>query len=359
MDHKDYMRRALELAVLGLGQVHPNPLVGAVIVKDGRIIAEGYHAVYGGPHAEVQAFQNAVEDVKGATMYVTLEPCSHHGKTPPCADEIVRQGIRDVYVAMQDPNPLVSGQGIAILKQAGVHVQTGILKRQAKEMNERFLHFMKTKRPYVTVKSAMSQNGKITSATNRWVTGEAARHRVHELRATTKAVMVGAATVLADDPMLNVRTLEARTQPLRVVLDSQGRTPSHANVVKTASQIPTWIYVKEGVDDAWKQHMEEQGVVVIELAAATKRLSLSQVFDHLGQHNIDDVLIEPGATLLQTLIRERWIQRWLVFRSPHTEPESEISFLPYPYVIDHHYQPVKSEWFGDDRLTTYLAKEAN
>ena len=357
MDHKLYMQRALDLAKQGQGTVHPNPLVGAVIVKDDRIIGEGYHEVYGGAHAEINAFTNATEDVAGATMYVTLEPCSHFGKTPPCADAIIAKGIKQVVIAMQDPNPLVSGNGINKLKGAGIQVQTGVLKKQAKELNERFLHYIKTKRPYVIAKTAMSKNGRITSATGRWVTGEASRKRVHHYRSMTKAVLVGVQTVIDDDPMLNVRHIETDKQPLRVVLDSTGRTPIEAKLIQTAKEIPTWIFVNEGVDSVWKNTMEQQGVQVIELPATTKRVSLKQVFDYLGQAEIDEVFIEPGRRLLQSLINEKWINQWLVFESPTIEPDDQLNFLAYDYKISTHFQQVSEEQVGEDTLRVFAPKE--
>jgi diaminohydroxyphosphoribosylaminopyrimidine deaminase/5-amino-6-(5-phosphoribosylamino)uracil reductase len=357
MDHKNYMQRALDLAKQGQGTVHPNPLVGAVIVKDDRIIGEGYHEVYGGPHAEINAFKNATEDVFGATMYVTLEPCSHVGKTPPCADAIIAKGIKQVVIAMQDPNPLVSGNGINKLKTAGIQVQTGVLKKQAKELNERFLHYIKTKRPYVIVKTAMSKNGKITSASGRWVTGEESRKRVHQYRSLTKAVLVGVQTVIDDDPMLNVRHIQSSTQPLRVVLDSNGRTPVEAKLVQTATEIPTWIFVNDGVDSLWKNNMEQLGVRVIELPTQTKRVSLREVFEFLGQAEIDEVFIEPGRRLLQSLIHEKWINQWLVFESPNVEPEDQLHFLAYDYKISNHFQQVKEEQVGEDILRVFAPKE--
>jgi diaminohydroxyphosphoribosylaminopyrimidine deaminase/5-amino-6-(5-phosphoribosylamino)uracil reductase len=357
MDHKNYMQRALDLAKQGQGTVHPNPLVGAVIVKEDRIIGEGYHEVYGGPHAEINAFANATEDVTGATMYVTLEPCSHTGKTPPCADAIIAKGIKQVVIAMQDPNPLVSGNGILKLKAAGVQVQTGVLKKQAKELNERFLHYIKTKRPYVIVKTAMSINGKITSASGRWVTGEESRTRVHQYRAMTKAVLVGVQTVIDDDPMLNVRHIQSPTQPLRVVLDSNGRTPVEAKLVQTATEIPTWIVVNEGVDSLWKTSVEEYGVRVIELPTQTKRVSLQEVFEFLGQAEIDEVFIEPGRRLLQSLIHEKWINQWLVFESPRVEPEDQLDFLAYDYKISSHFQQVREEQVGEDTLRVLAPRE--
>jgi diaminohydroxyphosphoribosylaminopyrimidine deaminase/5-amino-6-(5-phosphoribosylamino)uracil reductase len=359
MDHKVYMQRAMTLAALGKGLVHPNPLVGAVIVKDDQIIGEGYHQRYGGPHAEIVALNQATQDVKGATMYVTLEPCSHHGKTPPCVDAIIAGGIREVFVAMQDPNPLVYGKGILKLKEAGIRVQTGVLKRQAKEMNERFVHYIKTKKPYIIVKSAISANQKITSASGQWVTSEASRTKVHELRAATKAVMVSVATVLADDPMLNVRHVASATQPIRVVLDSMGRTPTSAKVVQTAMDVPTTIYVKQGVDATWKASMEALGVIVVEIFTQDERLPLSDVFDHLGQSLIDEVLIEPGSRLLQTLLSEKWINRWIVFQSDKREPEEQTSLLPFVYDIGKHFTLQHKEAIGTDTCFTYVPKEVD
>ncbi len=358
MDHKIYMQQAITLAKLGQGAVHPNPLVGAVIVKDDRIIGQGYHQMYGGPHAEIMALREATEDVTGATMYVTLEPCSHHGKTPPCVDAIIDSGIEEVFIAMQDPNPMVYGKGILALKEAGIRVQTGILKKQSKELNERFIHFIKTKRPFVVVKSAISANQKITSASGPWVTSEASRTRVHELRAATKAVMVSVATVLADDPMLNVRHVKSETQPIRIVLDSLGRTPLSAKIVQTANEIPTYIYVKQGVDTGWKDAMEALGVVVYDIETSEERLPLSSVFAHMGQQLIDEVLIEPGARLLQTLLSEKWVNRWIVFQSPTIESDDQISLLPFVYDIGKHFTLVQTESIGSDTCTIYTPKEA-
>lgn len=359
MDHKFYMQRALDLARLGQGRVHPNPLVGAVIVKDGDIIGEGYHDVFGGPHAEIHAFTNATKDVAGATMYVTLEPCSHHGKTPPCADAIIAKGIRQVVIAMQDPNPIVSGNGIAKLKAAGIQVQTGVLKKHAKDLNERFLHFIKTKRPFVIVKTAMSKNGKITSAEGPWVTGEESRTDVHRIRSRTSAVLVGIETVLADNPMLNIRHVETTHQPIRIVLDSKGRTPIDSHLVQTANDIATWIYTVQGVNPEWKALMEQQGVRVFELSSSEKRLSLQQVFDHMGREQVDEVLIEPGRRLLQSLINERWINQWIVYQSPRAEAEDQLDFLAYDYEISKHFQTISEEQMGQDTKRVYGPKEAH
>ena len=357
MDHKLYMQRALDLAKQGLGNVHPNPLVGAVIVKDGQIIAEGFHEVYGGPHAEINAFKNATMDVTGATMYVTLEPCSHHGKTPPCADAIIAKGITEVIVAMQDPNPLVSGRGIERMRDAGIHVQTGVLKKQAKELNQRFIHFIQTKRPYVIVKSAISKNYKITSANGPWVTGEESRKQVHDMRRKAKAVLVGIGTVLADDPMLTVRHGDTSIQPTRIILDSQGQTPLQSKLVQTASEVPTWIYCVQGVDSKWKSQLQAKGVIIIELSTLSPRLSLDHVFEDMGQRTIDEVLIEPGPRLLEALLKEKQLHEWVVFQSDVMEEESELSFLPFQYTITKNHLVVDVQQVGNDTRTTYVPKE--
>ena len=357
MDHKFYMQRALDLAKQGQGSVHPNPMVGAVLVKDDQIIGEGYHEVFGGPHAEINAFAKATEDVVGATMYVSLEPCSHYGKTPPCADAIIAKGIKEVVVAMQDPNPVVSGQGIERMRAAGIHVQTGVLKKQAKELNERFLHFIKTKRPYIVVKSAISKNNKVTSATGQWVTGEQAREDVHTMRRMAKAVLVGIGTVLADDPLLTVRHGDTTVQPVRIILDSQGQTPKSSKLVQTASSVATWIYCVQGVDPAWKKTMSDNGVVIIEVSTLSPRLPLDLVFDDMGAKAIDEVLIEPGPRLLESLLKEKWINQWVVFQSPIDEDENQVSFLPFPYTITKNHIIVDEQQVGRDTRITYIPKE--
>ena len=235
---KIYMQRALELAELGAGFVQPNPLVGAVIVRDGRIISEGYHHFYGGPHAEIDAFNNAKEDVTGATMYVTLEPCSHFGKTPPCSHAIVEKGITRVVVGILDPNPLVAGKGIEYLQKAGIEVECGVLQEEAKRQNEAFLKYITKKEPYVIMKAAMTLDGKIASHTlsSKWVTGEIARDYVHELRHRVSGIMVGVGTVLADDPSLTTRRCHgAGKDPIRIVVDSFARIPETARMLNQSS----------------------------------------------------------------------------------------------------------------------------
>ncbi len=280
--NENYMRRAIELAVLGEGLVNPNPMVGCVVVKDGRIIAEGWHERCGGFHAERNALLSCTEDVRGAELYVTLEPCCHTGKTPPCTDIIIERGISKVYIGSDDPNPLVAGHGIELLKNAGIEVETHVLKDECDVLNEVFFHYITTKRPYVAMKYAMTLDGKIAmgrqvlDGADRQITGAKAREHVHSLRKRYKAILVGVGTVLADDPMLNYRgekasetqtdirtkseqsfgtsvrdtIVEPRLDPIRIILDSHLRIPLTTKIVQTAREIPTIIATLEtGIED--------------------------------------------------------------------------------------------------------------
>ena len=240
---KQYMYRALELAKKGTGAVNPNPLVGAVLVKDNRIIGEGYHQKYGQLHAERNAIADCYrrgENPAGAELYVTLEPCCHYGKTPPCTEAIIENKIVKVYVGSNDPNPLVDGGGIAVLRAHGIEVETGILKQECDALNEIFFHYIRTKRPFVLMKYAMTMDGKIATVTgdSKWITGEAARRQVHEDRNRCAAIMAGVGTVIADNPMLNCRLPEGHS-PVRIICDTSLRTPADSHVVTTAKEIPT------------------------------------------------------------------------------------------------------------------------
>ena len=239
---EEYMRRAISLAKKGVGLVAPNPLVGAVIVKDGEIIGEGWHRRYGDLHAERHALSNVTAEPKGAVMFVTLEPCCHTGKQPPCTEAIVEAGISEVYIGSRDPNPLVSGKGVAYLKEHGVIVHEDYLRAECDEINTVFFHYIRDKRPYVIMKYAMTIDGKIATSTgkSKWVTSEAAREHVHKRRGIYTAIMVGSNTVLKDNPMLNVRIPSVRN-PVRIVVDSKLVTPLESKLVKTAGDIRTII----------------------------------------------------------------------------------------------------------------------
>ena len=284
MNDQEYMKRALALAERGRGWTSPNPMVGAVIVRDGRILAEGWHARYGELHAERAALANATEDVRGATMYVTLEPCCHHGKQPPCTDAIIASGIARVVVGSPDPNPLVAGKGVAILREHGIVVEENVLREACDALNEVFLHYIREKQPFVVLKTAMTLDGKIATRTgaSRWVTGEAARAHGHSLRHRYRAIMVGSGTVLADDPLLTCR-IENGRDPLRIVCDSRLRTPLSARLVQTARETPTLIATC--VEDAARiAPYENAGCRVWSLPERDGRVDLSALMQRLGKH---------------------------------------------------------------------------
>jgi diaminohydroxyphosphoribosylaminopyrimidine deaminase/5-amino-6-(5-phosphoribosylamino)uracil reductase len=304
-----YMQLALDLARAASGQTSPNPLVGAVVVKDGAVIGMGAHLKAGEPHAEVYALRMAGERAAGATLYVTLEPCSHHGKTPPCADAVIAAGISRVVVAVLDPNPLVAGSGVDRLRAAGLEVAVGVCEQEAKRLNEVFFHYITTKRPFVTVKTASTLDGKIASVTghSRWITGEAARSQVHEMRRQHDAILVGAGTVLADDPELTARhngQLFGR-QPVRIILDSRLRTPLTARVLQT-EQAPTWIVTTTESSPEKRGDVEAKGVVIIALEPP---LTVDKVLEALGERGITSLLVEGGAEVNGSFLQARAIQK--------------------------------------------------
>ncbi len=299
-----YMRRALELAHKGEGHVNPNPMVGAVIVKDGEIIGEGYHEKYGELHAERNALKNCSKPPKGADMYVTLEPCCHYGKTPPCTEAIIESGIKRVIVGSVDANPLVAEKGIAILRKSGIEVTVGILQKECEALNKIFFHYMKTGKPYVTMKYAMTLDGKIATYTgaSKWITGEAARNKVHEDRGRFMAIMVGVGTVLADDPLLTCR-IPGKKSPVRIICDTHLRTPSDAKIVKTAGDIRTIIAVSDKVGEEKKEEFKRAGCEFIELPEKSEGIDLEILMQKLGEMRIDSILLEGGGTLNDTALK--------------------------------------------------------
>jgi len=295
------MQLAYNLAQKGCGGVNPNPLVGAVIVKDGKIIGEGYHEFCGGPHAEVNAFRSAKESVEGATMYVTLEPCSHFGKTPPCAQAIVDNKIARVVIGMLDPNPLVSGRGVKLLQEHGIEVESDFLSAELAQMNRVFLKFIQDKKPYVIMKTAMTLDGKISSRTgdSRWVSNEHSRAKVHELRNELMAIMVGVDTVIADDPMLTTRLQGNKKgrNPIRIVVDSKARIPLHAKILNSAAEAKTIVAVTALADQNKVDQIIALGNEVIFIGEKEDRVDLNQLMQTLGEKGIDGILLEGGATL--------------------------------------------------------------
>ena len=299
---EEYMRRALELARKGEGHTSPNPMVGCVVVKDGRIISEGYHEKYGEFHAERNALTRCTEDTAGADLYVTLEPCCHQGKTPPCTDIIIEKKIARVFVGSMDSNPLVAGKGVQILRDHGIYVETGILDAECRKLNEVFYHYIATKTPFVVMKYAMTLDGKIACATgdSKWVTGEIARTQVHRMRGRYRGIMVGIGTVLADDPMLNCR-VEGGVDPVRIICDSTLHIPTESQIVKTALDIETIVACsQEALESERKQEkirrLKEAGIQIIGTEGA-HGVNLVELMKKLGGQNIDSILLEGGGTL--------------------------------------------------------------
>lgn len=295
-----YMQRAFELAKKGIGRVNPNPLVGAVIVRDDKIIGEGYHEFFGGPHAEVNAFRSATESVEGATMYVTLEPCSHYGKTPPCAEAIVKNKIAKVVIGMLDPNPLVAGKGVKLLEDNGIEVEYGYLCEELSQMNCVFLKFIQNKNPYVVMKTAMTLDGKIASKTgdSRWVSNEKSRAYVHQLRNELAGIMVGVDTVIADDPILTTRLEKGEGRnPVRIVVDSSARIPLESKIINTANLAKTIVAVTEKADSVKIAQIKDLGNTVLVVKSRNGRVDLTDLMVKLGGTGMDGILLEGGATL--------------------------------------------------------------
>lgn len=316
MNDQDYMRQALALAERGCGWTSPNPMVGAVIVKDGRVIGEGWHERYGDLHAERNALKHATESVEGATMYVTLEPCCHHGKQPPCTDAIIAAGIHRVVVGSADPNPLVAGKGVAILRSHGISVTENVLRAECDALNEVFLHYIRHKQPFVVMKAAMTLDGKIATHTgaSRWVTGEEARAHGHALRHRYAAIMVGVGTVLADDPQLTCR-LPGGRNPLRIVCDTNLRTPLDAKLVQTANETPVLIAACETAPEK-RAPYEEAGCKVWVLPEHAGHVDLAALMQRLGEEGIDSVLLEGGGTLNWAALEAGIVQKVCSYVAP-------------------------------------------
>ena len=335
MNDELYMKRAISLAKMATGHTSPNPLVGAVVVKNNTIVGEGYHHKAGEAHAEVHALDAARDNARGATLYVTLEPCAHYGKTPPCAKRVVESGIARVVIGSTDPNPLVAGKGIQILTDAGIEITTDVCVDECIQLNEHFFTFIQTHKPFVTIKSAMSLDGKIATFTgqSQWITNESSRKDGHMLRATHDAMLVGIGTILADDPLLNCRltrdelyqavidtndvslenTLEVH-QPDIVILDSQGRTPTDAKVF-TIPNRKVIVYVAKGCPDQRRIALANAGAIIEELptksvrqgrttdvAIDIKKIDIQACLEHLGEQEYTSVLVEGGSTIISSFV---------------------------------------------------------
>ena len=308
-----YMRRALELAKKGEGRTAPNPMVGCVVVKDGEIIGEGFHEEYGKFHAERNALNSLTKSAEGAELYVTLEPCCHYGKTPPCTDAIIEHKIKRVIIACVDENPLVGGHGIEILKEHGIFVTVGVLKEEAMKLNEVFFHYISEKRPFIAMKYAMTLDGKIATVTkdSKWVTSEESRKFVQVLRNRYKAILVGIHTVLEDNPMLNCR-MEGGIHPIRIVLDSKLRIPLESNIVKSAKEIET-IVVTTKADERKKEKLKSLNVEILEMK---NEICLPELLTRLREKNIDSILVEGGGKVNGSFLQENLVDRVYAFIAP-------------------------------------------
>lgn len=313
---QEYMRRAVELAKLGIGKVNPNPLVGAVIVKEGRIIGEGYHAKYGELHAERHAFSRLTEEAEGAEMYVTLEPCCHHGKQPPCTQAIIEHGIKKVFVGSDDPNALVAGKGVQALQEAGVEVVTQVMKEECDALNPVFFHFITTKTPYVLMKYAMTMDGKIACDTGKsqWITGEEARSHVQETRDALMGIMVGIQTIISDNPRLTCRIPGGRN-PIRIICDSHLRIPMEAEVVQTAKEMKTVVATVSSEQEKISA-LREAGVKVLITDSADGKVDLQDLMQKLGQEKIDSILLEGGGTLNQSALQSGIVNHIQIYLAP-------------------------------------------
>lgn len=313
-----FMRRALRLAARGAGCVSPNPLVGAVLVKDGEIVAEGWHHAVGGDHAEVDALRKAGDEARGADLYVNLEPCCHFGRTPPCTRAVIAAGVRRVVVAHIDPNPLVAGQGVAALRAAGVEVEVGVLEDEARRLNAAFLTWISTGRPYVTLKMAMTLDGHTADRDgySRWVSSEASRREVHCMRARADAVLIGAGTARRDDPLLLPVLVRPRRKGLRVVVDEAASLSPASRLASSTDRSPVLVVSTDAADEAGVAALRACGVEVTRLPAVDGGVDPEALMAELGRRHVGCVLVEGGPTLAASLLRRGLVDRIVLFVAP-------------------------------------------
>jgi diaminohydroxyphosphoribosylaminopyrimidine deaminase / 5-amino-6-(5-phosphoribosylamino)uracil reductase len=311
------MRRALALAARGLGETNPNPAVGCVVARGARVVGEGFHARAGGPHAEVIALQEAGPRARGATLYVTLEPCAHHGRTPPCAPLVRESGVARVVAALRDPSPLVAGRGFALLRRAGIAVETGLLAREAARLDEPFLTWARRGRPFVLLKAALTLDGRIATASghSRWITGREERRQARWLRRLHDAVLVGVGTATADDPLL-LPSPRTRRPFLRVVLDSRLRLPAGGRLARTATPRTPVLALACAPDPARRRRLEATGVGVLEVAEQGGRVSLASALDALAARGVRSLMVEGGGEVLGSFLAARLADQVALFRAP-------------------------------------------
>ena len=337
MKHTEYMAQAVRLAKRGIYSTHPNPNVGCVMVNNNAVVGTGWHQQAGEPHAEIFALREAGSKAKGATAYVTLEPCSHHGRTPPCCDALIEAGVKRVVVAMQDPNPLVAGKGLKRLQDAGIEVETGILEEQARQLNPGFIRRMQKGLPWLRCKLAASLDGRtaMASGESKWITSEAARNDVQKLRARSSAIITGIGTVLADDPSMNVRLsadelhgVEPVRQPLRVILDSALRISTSARLLSLPGQ--TLVVCSKNESSAIEKLQSHVGVEILQVPETSDGLDLEAVLRALAEKEINEVLLECGPTLAGGFLQQQLIDELIVYVAPHLMGDAARGLLHLP-----------------------------
>ena len=312
MTDQIFMQKAIDLSLNGIGLVNPNPLVGAVIVKNNKIIGQGFHEAFGQSHAEVNAINNATEDCKNATIYVTLEPCSHYGKTPPCALKIIEHGFKNVIIGMKDPNPLVAGRGIQLLKDAGINVETGILENEIKKINEVFVHYIINKTPFVVMKTASTFDGKIAtiSGNTKWISGNESQKFVHLLRQKYSGIMIGINTLINDNPQLNIRHLNGDIKnPTKIIIDSKAKTPLNSKILNSNDESKIIIAVTEKATQENIEKIEKKGAKVILCPTTKEGVDLKYLMKELGKLSIDSILLEGGGTLNFSALKQGIVKK--------------------------------------------------
>ncbi len=350
-----YMQTALKLAQRGIGSVEPNPAVGCIIVKADQIISRGWHKKFGGTHAEINALRNCKKSPRGATMYVTLEPCCHLGKTPPCTDAIIKAGIIKVVAATKDPTKKVNGKGFKILKKAGIKVETNVCKKEGESLNAPFFKFARTKKPWVIIKWAQSKDGFLArSDKKRWITSTKSRKDSHKLRKKSQAILIGINTVLADDPMLTAR-LDSGKQPIRIVLDSRLRIPMNCNLVKTARKIPLLIFTTLKNNKKILQ-LKKKAVAIATVDSAEGKCNIKSVLANLGQRDIAQVIIEGGKKTITSFLKQKLADEIIIYTS--NERLADKGRVKISRQMKKAYHHVTNNYFEKKRFDTDLFLKA-
>lgn len=340
--HENFMSRAIHLAKKGRGKVSPNPMVGCVIVKNGKIIGEGFHKKFGGDHAEVDAFKNCTDDPTDASLYVTLEPCSHFGKTGPCCNAIIENGIRDVYISMSDPNKQVNGNGIDFLKNSGINVECNILKNESKELNKGYINWIKTKKPLVIGKMAQDSNGYIAKSGSKiWITGHSSKQNSHQLRSEVDAILVGKNTVLIDNPELTVREVIG-SNPKRIVLDTNRTLPYNFKLLKDEEADTIIMCSNKKFQNSETSHCK-----YITVNEINEKLDLNDVLIKLGELGITSLLVEGGATTIKSFLDVELIEKFYLYTSSLSKNELDIK---NPFSINDNWIVQNEKFLDDDHL---------